>query len=108
MKHNKIKEDFRKNITDIDLNIILLKEMLIIHNKKKELLEKIINKDNIKYSFCNDINDNCSICLNKLDYCIQTKCSHHFHYNCIISYIYNLLENSSKIDIICPICRQYI
>ena len=33
MKHNKIKEDFRKNITDIDLNIILLKEMLIIHNK---------------------------------------------------------------------------
>lgn len=108
MKHSKIKEDFTKNITDIDLNIILLKEMLIIHNKKKELLEKIITKDNIKYSFCNDINDHCSICLNKLDYCIQTKCSHYFHYNCIISYIYNLLENSSKIDIICPICRQYI
>lgn len=108
IKHYRIQEDFTKNITDIELNILLLKEMIIINNKKKELLEDIIKQENSKYSFCSNINDNCSICLNILDNCIQTKCSHYFHYNCIISYIYNILENKTKIDIICPICRQYI
>ncbi len=108
IKHYKIQEVFNKNIVDIELNILLLKEIIIINNNEKDLLENIINQDNIKYSVCSNINDNCSICLNKLDNCIQTKCSHYFHYNCIISYIYNILEHNYKIDLICPICRQYI
>jgi len=99
---------FVKNITDIDLNIILLKADLNNLHKKKDKLETILQTYNKQFCIENNINDNCSICLNKLDYCIKTKCSHHFHYSCMISYIYNIIENSSIINILCPICRQYI
>lgn len=107
-KYNRIHLSFVKNITDINLNIILLKEDLNNLHKKKDKLEKILENYNKLFCIENNINDNCSICLNKLDYCIKTKCSHHFHYSCIISYIYNILEKSPIINILCPICRQYI
>jgi hypothetical protein len=108
IKYYKIQIDFIKNITDINLNIIILKQHIEVLNKKKDKLEEILLLHNKKYYNFIDIQDNCSICLNNLDYCIQTKCSHYFHYSCIVSYIYNIIEKYTVIELLCPICRQYI
>lgn len=43
-------------------------------------------------------NDDCPICMEKLEKCVKTQCSHYFHYDCI-----------EKInDNLCPLCRQYL
>ena len=52
--------------------------------------------------------DNCAICLEKMEKGIMTSCKHYFHYGCINIYIFNILHQNSKLDIRCPICRQYI
>lgn len=108
IKYNKIKDDFHKNILDIDINILYLTENISIVNHKINKLEKILNNFNKIYGKNYNITDTCSICLNKLDYSIKTNCNHYFHYNCIILYICNILNNEININIICPICRQYI
>lgn len=108
IKYNKIKNDYKKNIIDININIGYLKEILIINNEKLLKIENLLNNFNKIFGKKYNINDTCSICLNDLDYSVKTKCNHHFHYNCILLYICNILNDETNINIICPICRQYI
>ncbi len=78
--------DNRADISEISLTLNFKKFILV--NKK---LEKI------------EINDNCSICLEKFDNIgFKLKCNHCFHEKCFNNFI-----NSCHL-LKCPLCRQYI
>lgn len=48
-----------------------------------------------------NIPEECSVCLEKMKYCVETKCKHHFCKDCIIV----ILKKINNKDINCPYCR---
>ena len=54
-----------------------------------------------------DINDNCSICLEdykKNDKCVRINCSHIFHKKCLNEWFKNRIDKSEELN--CPLCRN--
>lgn len=78
---------FLKN--NIKLNIYFYLMNLKTLNEKSE------------YIICNDYDNTCSICLNKLNNtCRKLKCNHIFHVECI--------DNWLSDNVTCPMCRDKI
>ena len=70
-------------------------------NCPNELKQKCIEFDNTNYTCC--------ICLDPINTGIKTSCNHIFHIYCINLYIYSILNNEvNNINIVCPLCRNYI
>ena len=91
----------------IYLNIAKHKEYIIKKNLKKNNIKTCIKNSIFKINYDNLNDNNCSICLDKLEKNIgMLECKHTFHKNCIKPWI----ENNLKIYGIstCPICRQTI
>jgi len=81
------------------------------------ILEKIVSDIENKYNIsllkvkdrCISINDEiCAICIDDINNGIITSCGHKYHIECINLYIDNIISKNTKIDIICPICRNNI
>ena len=63
-------------------------------------------------------NEECIICFDELHDKYQLKCKHHFHLNCMITYLLTKYQESSysisgysvinRFNFNCPICRQKI
>ena len=105
-------------INKYEKNIIKLTNLLDIFNNKfltlnneiedislincpNELIQKCIEFDNTNYTCC--------ICLDIITTGIKTSCNHIFHIYCINLYIYSIINNEfNNINIICPLCRNYI
>lgn len=84
--------------------LTLIKKVNILTNKQcKKCTNNKICKTCLEYEI-----ENCPICLDTINKGIMTSCNHFFHYGCINLYIFNILHQNSKLDITCPICRQYI
>lgn len=107
-KYNAIQMDFVKNIMNIDNNIELLNTDIKTQTKKINALDKILIHYNKIYADYTNIDDCCSICAEELKYCVKVKCKHYFHYSCLLSYIYNIIEKYNTADVKCPICKQDI
>lgn len=127
-----------KNIHELNIRICIKKKHLIkcedeinecnknieiLNDKKgKNIIElkkeyELLNNENcnncnsnnhICENCLNDMKETCPICLEDIENGIITICKHFLHYGCINLYIFNILQNNSKLEIICPICRQYI
>lgn len=83
---------FRLNNEILDINLI---------NCPIELRQKCIEFDNDNHTCC--------ICLDTIETGIKTSCNHIFHIYCINLYIYSILINEiGNINILCPLCRNYI
>lgn len=52
--------------------------------------------------------NNCCICLDSLskNTCIQSKCKHDFHYECMKTYLQSSITKESNDSLKCPICRR--
>lgn len=107
-KNIKTKLNFIKNIHELNIRIELHSKMIneskLEIDKSQELLQL---HDNIKGSKLDTI-EQCMICLEEISHGINTKCNHKYHYSCINLYIFNILNQFNKIEIKCPICRQFI
>ena len=56
----------------------------------------------------NVVDDNCSICLEKIDNkCITLECNHSYHKKCIKLWIKEIINNPN-INVNCPICKNDI
>lgn len=104
----KIQNDINKNIEDFNIKIIV---KTVEYNTCLDAM----NECNIYIESLNDIkgdivsiDENCAICLDPIKRGIKTICGHYYHYGCINIYIFNIIQKKLKINIICPICRQYI
>lgn len=80
-----------------------------IRNVKKKYTEELKNV-NLKYKDQFSINGEqlCSICLEEDCRFIKTECGHYFHVECLSAYIQDLIDSRTKIEIKCPMCRQYL
>lgn len=100
--------NFVKNIHELNIRLDLNKEILKGYKLEIEKLQELLKlSDNIKGKYLNN-SDQCMICLEEITYGITTNCNHNFHYSCINLYIFNILNQLNKIEIKCPICRQFI
>ena len=109
-ENKKIKTQFNfiKNIHELNIRLDLNNELLVKYKTELDLLYEILkNNDLIKGNKLIN-SEPCMICLEDITYGIITKCKHNFHYSCINLYIFNILNKQDKIEIKCPICRQYI
>jgi|LauGreDrversion4_2_1035121.scaffolds.fasta_scaffold03218_14 hypothetical protein len=104
-----------KSYTSINKNIHELNIRISIKNKQLIEYQNEINICHNNIELLNNIkgdkiltHEQCSICLEDINKGIQTSCNHFFHYGCINMYIFNILQQNTKFDIKCPICRQYI
>jgi cbb3-type cytochrome oxidase subunit 3 len=81
-----------------------------------EIIQNNENNDNID-NIENIEDDNCSICCeslkNKSRFQIMSiqlcrlRCSHIYHYNCVINFVDYCIQNK-KIPVLCPLCRQQL
>ena len=80
-----------------------------INNVKKKYIEEVDNV-NIKYKSQFEHNgcQTCSICLEEDCRFIKTDCNHYFHVECLSAYIQDLIDSRIKIEIRCPMCREYL
>jgi hypothetical protein len=107
-KKIKIQFNFIKNIHELNIRLELNNELLVKYKDQLNNLHNILkNNDIIKGMKINN-SDSCMICLEDIKYGIITKCNHNFHHSCINLYIFNILNLQDKIEIKCPICRQFI
>lgn len=104
-----------KTQSTINKNIHELNIRISIKSKQLKECEHEIELCNKNIELLNELNgdllltdENCAICLETIKRGIITPCKHYYHYGCINLYIFNILQQNSKLDIICPICRQYI
>ena len=105
-------------ISKYEKNIVKLSNLLKVFNDKyirlnKEMLDiTLISCPNELKQKCIEFdNDNhtCCICLDPIKIGIKTSCNHIFHIYCINLYIYSILNNEiGNINILCPLCRNYI
>ena len=102
---------YEKNIGKLnDLLNIFNNKLITLNNEIEdidlincpvELKQKCIKLDNA--------NNICCICLDPISIGIKTSCNHIFHIYCINLYIYYILNNEmNNINILCPLCRNYI
>lgn len=100
--------NFVKNIHELNIRLDLNKEILKGYKLEIEKLQELLKiNDTIKGKLLHN-SDQCVICLEDITYGITTNCNHNFHYSCINLYIFNILNQLNKIEIKCPICRQFI
>ncbi len=80
-----------------------------IRNVKKKYTEELENV-NLKYKdqFSANGKQLCSICLEEDCRFIKTECGHYYHVECLSAYIQDLIDSRVKIEIRCPMCRQYL
>lgn len=104
----KTQNSINKNIHELNIRISIKVKQLKECEHEIELCNKHIELLNELHGnkLVND--ENCPICLDKMTKGIMTTCKHYFHYGCINVYIFNILHQNSRLDITCPICRQYI
>ena len=105
-------------ISKYEKNIVKLSNLLKVFNDKyirlnKEMLDiTLISCPNELKQKCIEFdNDNhtCCICLDPIKTGIKTSCNHIFHIYCINLYIYSILHNEmGNINLLCPLCRNYI
>ena len=97
----------RDEIVEYLLNIINIRNPYeIIEEETDEISDADLTKflNNLEYLNSNEIQQECSICLesNEKDNCFgKLPCNHIFHITCILQWGY-------KNNITCPICRSLI
>ncbi len=104
----KLQTTMNTNICELDIRIDIKQKMLQNYKNEIENYNNAISILNETKGHKINANDVCSICLENINLGITTDCKHHFHYGCINSYIFNVIQNSSKLEFMCPICRRHI
>lgn len=104
----KAQSTISKNIHELNIRISIKSKQLKECEQEIELCNKNIELLNELNGNILLTDENCAICLETIKKGIMTSCKHYYHYGCINLYIFNILQQNSKLDIICPICRQYI
>ena len=107
-KNLKTQSTMNKNIHELNIRISFKKKLLEDYQADVDKYnDNIFILNNTKGELISN-NEQCSICLDDIKLGITTECKHHFHYGCINLYIFNILQQNTKLDIKCPLCRQYI
>jgi len=108
IKNLRTQTTMNKNIHELNIRISFKKKLLEDYQSDVDRYnDSLMLLNNTKGDFL-ITNEQCSICLDDIKLGITTKCKHHFHYGCINLYIFNILQQNNKLDITCPLCRQYI
>lgn len=108
-KNTLTQNTMNKNIHELNIRIDIKKKILEEYKIDIEKLYNNLIKLNDTKGDILPNKDICSICLEEISLGVTTICNHNFHYGCINLYIFNILhDNNNKIDIKCPLCRQYI
>lgn len=107
-KNMKTQFNFVKNIHELNIRLDLNKEILKGYKIEIEKLQDLLKSNDLIKGKILHNSDQCVICLDEITHGITTICNHNFHHSCINLYIFNILNQFNKIEIKCPICRQFI